>query len=76
MNEDYKWFEENYLELSKTYGDSFLVIKNKRVIGVYDSYGSGVSETRKTELLGTFIVQKCQANGEIFQCCIASMNFI
>lgn len=75
MNENYEWFLSQYDELSKTYGDSFIAIKNKQILSVYSSYAEAVRETQKTEPLGTFIVQECKKNGEMFQCRIASMNF-
>ena len=75
MNEDFKWFEDNYSELQSKYGNAFLAIKNKKVIGVYYSYGKGVRETQKNEELGTFIIQECNKNYIAYTCCIASMNF-
>ena len=75
MNEDFVWFKEHYEEFQKTYGNAFLVIKNKKVIGVYESYGQAVRETEKTEPIGTFIVQECSQSHAAYQCCIASMNF-
>ena len=75
MNENYAWFVEQYDQLSKTYGDSFIVIKDKAVLSSYSTYAEAVIETQKTEVLGTFIVQECKKNGEMFQCRIASMNF-
>lgn len=75
MNEDFAWFEQHYQEFQTTYGNAFLAIKNKQVIGVYDSYGEGIRETQKTEELGTFIVQECSKDCIAYSCCIASMNF-
>lgn len=75
MNENYAWFVEQYDQLSKTYGDSFIVIKDKTVLSSYSTYAEAVIETQKTEVLGTFIVQECKKSGEMFQCRIASMNF-
>ena len=59
MSEDFAWFKEHYADFQKKYGESFIAIKNKKILGVYDSYGNGVRETAKTEELGTFIVQEC-----------------
>ena len=73
--ENYEWFVSQYDELSRIYGDSFIVIKNKSVLNSYASYAEAVIETQKTEPLGTFIVQECRESGEMFQCRIASMNF-
>lgn len=76
MQEDFEWFEEHYEEFQNRYGDAFLAIKNKAIIGVYDSYGNGVRETQKTEPIGSFIIQECRKDKIAYSCCIASMNFI
>ena len=76
MTEDFEWFEAHYHEFQSVYGNAFLAIKNKQVIGVYGSYGDGVRETQKTEELGTFIVQECNKDYIAYTCCIASMNFL
>jgi len=75
MDENYEWFLQQYDSLRREYGNAFLAIKNQRVLSAYLSYSEAVHETAKTEQLGTFIVQECRANGEMYQCCIASMNF-
>ena len=59
MEDDYKWFLEKFEELYNEYGESYIVIKNKKVLGVYKTYAEGVRTTETTEKLGTFIVQKC-----------------
>lgn len=76
MLEDYYWFESVYGILRIIYGDSFLAIKDKKVLGAYSSYGEAVRETQKTEHLGTFIVQECLRSEEPAICRIASMNFV
>ncbi len=59
---DYKWFLENYKKLFEEYGDSYLAIKDQKVLGVYASYAEALHETEKTETIGSFIVQYC--NGD------------
>lgn len=76
MNEDFAWFKEHYPEFQKKYGNAFIVIKNKKVLGTYKSYAEGVRETEKTEDLGTFIVQECNPKCEAYHCYISSMNFL
>lgn len=56
---DFKWFQRNNMKLYAKYGDSYLAIKNKKVLGVFSSYTEGVKEIANTEKLGTFIVQHC-----------------
>ena len=75
MLEDFNWFQANYKSLQKEYGDCFIVIKNKSVIGTYETYAEAVYETKKVEIIGTFIVQECHSSGEIYHACIASTNF-
>lgn len=67
MSEDFAWFKEHYTDFQKKYGESFIAIKNKKILGVYDSYGNGVRETVKTEELGTFIVQECSPDYNVYQ---------
>ena len=55
MIKDFAWFKEHYADFQKKYGESFIAIKDKKILGIYDSYGNGVRETTKTEELGTFI---------------------
>ena len=75
MSEDFAWFKEHYSEFQKKYGKSFIAIKNKTVLGVYDTYGDGVRETLKTHEIGTFIIQECSPDDKAYQCSIASINF-
>ena len=76
QNEDYNWYLSNFRELSELYGNSFISIKNKTVIGVFDSYASAVAETSKTEEIGTFIVQQCGKTEAAYTNYISSFNFI
>ena len=75
MSEDFAWFKEHYVEFQNEYGNAFIAIKNKQILGVYESYAEGVKNTMKSEELGTFIVQECNPQHEAYHCCISSMNF-
>lgn len=59
---DFEWFISNYDSLYKQYGNSFLAIKDKTVLGSYKTYYDGVMQTLKTEKIGSFIVQQCSDN--------------
>lgn len=76
MHEDYKWFLDNYGDLYNQYGETFLAIKNKTVIGIYRTYAEGVKNTSRTEDIGTFIIQKCGKDDSSYTNYIASMNFM
>ena len=76
QDKDFKWFLDNYDELYKQYGNSFLTIKNCNVLGSYKTYAEGVRETLKNEEIGTFIVQKCDGTKDKNMNYIASMNVV
>lgn len=73
---DFRWYIDNFDMLFDVYGNSYIAIKNEKVLGSYSSYAEGVRETSKTEELGSFIVQKCGKDESAYTACIASMNFI
>lgn len=74
--EDYKWFLENYNILYQEYGECYLAIKNQKIIGVFDSYVSGVKEISQVEQLGTFIIQHCNGNESGYTNYIATVGLI
>lgn len=59
VRENARWFWEHYEELSATYGHKFIVIKDCKVIGVYESRQEALYETSKIAKMGTFAVQEC-----------------
>jgi hypothetical protein len=66
LEKEFKYFIENQNKLAKRYNNKYIVIKNKKVIGVYDSVVEAVQETSKNEPLGTFLVQKCTPGKESY----------
>ena len=67
MQNEYQWFLDNYSDLFRQYGTSFLAIKNKTVLGVYRSYAEGVRKTLLKEEAGTFIVQNATEMNQLIQ---------
>ena len=59
---DFEWFNENKVKLFQQYGNCFIVIKNKTVLGTYNNFADAVHQTEKTDEIGTFIVQECTLN--------------
>ncbi len=72
MKEDFNWFIDNYDQLFNEYGHKFLVIKDQKVLGSYNSPVEAINETSKTEQRGTFIVQECNGNESGYTNYIAS----
>ncbi|MBR3307252.1 MAG: hypothetical protein IKI75_08375 [Lachnospiraceae bacterium] len=73
---DFEWFLNNYIDLFAEYGDCFLAIKNKAVLGSYASYADALRATEKNEELGTFIIQHCNGDQSGYTNRISSMNFM
>lgn len=72
---DFEWFISNYDDLFRKYGRTYLSIKDKKVLGQYNSYADGVRTTARSEELGTFIVQLCDGTKTAYTNFIASVNF-
>ena len=70
---DFKWFVDNYQSLFDEYGHKFLAIKDKHVIGAYNSFMDAVESTHEEP--GTFIVQECNGNESAYTNYISSWNF-
>lgn len=76
QEKDYQWFLDNYDRLYKQYGQKYLAIKNKMIIGVYSSYADAVNNTKQTEELGSFIVQYCNGDDTAYTNRIYSLNLV
>ena len=62
LQEEFNFYLEHQGALAKKYGDTVIVIKDKTVIGVYNSEEEAIKETTRTHELGSFLVQKCSAD--------------
>lgn len=59
LGKEFKYYLDNQEDLVKKYDGKFLVIKNEKIIGVYDAEDTAYFETEKTQELGTFLIQFC-----------------
>lgn len=76
MNEDFGWFVDNYNSIFTQYGHKQIVVKDKKVIGVYDSIKEAIEKTCLTEEMGTFIVQECDGSESAYTNYISSWQLI
>ena len=60
LKPEFDYYRQHQAELVRQYNGKFIVIKNRSVLGAYDSQQRAVSETRKQHELGTFLVQKVE----------------
>ena len=70
--EDFNYFLKNYDEIYKQYGHTFVVIKNKNVIGVYNNVAEALKNTK--EPIGSYILQECNGKESGYTSYISSFN--
>lgn len=66
LEEEFQYYIEHQDELVEKYGGKVIVIKNREVIGEYDSDLEAINETTKQHELGTFLVQKCEPGSDSY----------
>ena len=60
LEKEFKYYLDNQDELVKKYNGKFIVIKNQKVIGDYNTELEAIKKTSQKEKLGTFLIQKCE----------------
>ena len=66
LGNEFKYYLENQDEFVKKYNGKIVVIKNNKVIGVFDTEIKAIDKTSEKEELGTFLVQKCESGTESY----------
>ena len=66
LEKEFKYYLEHQDELVKKFNGKFIVIKNREVIGVFDSELEAIEKTMEKHDLGTFLVQKCEPGSESY----------
>ena len=59
---DFQWFIDNYMSIYERYGECYVAIRNKKIIGIFDSFGDACCEMDKTSRPTDQIIQYC--NGD------------
>ncbi len=73
---DFTYFLEHYQEFYQKYGHKYIVIKNKNVLGTYDTEVNAIETTIQKYPLGTFIVQECNGDESGYTNYISSWQLI
>ena len=66
LQDEFEYYVKNQDEFVKDHSGKFIVIKDKKLIGVYDDELTAVKETSKSHKPGTFLVQKCEPGNESY----------
>lgn len=64
LDKEFQYYLEHQDEFAKKYNGKFIVIKDCKVIGIYDSEIKAIETTEKDHELGTFFVQKCETGDQ------------
>ena len=64
LKKEFDFYVKNHDELIKKYLNKFIVIKEQKIVGSYETLEEAVSEATKKYELGTFIIQKCNKDLE------------
>lgn len=60
LNDEFEYYLANQEELVKQYNGKVLVIKGKKVVGIYASEIEALQEAKKAHEPGSFLIQRCQ----------------
>jgi hypothetical protein len=66
LEREFDYFLENQDELVRKYRGKFVVIKDQKVLGAYDSEFEAIQQTAKTHEVGTFLVQPAEPGSESY----------
>ena len=62
LENEFSFYLEHQTELATQHEGKVLVIKDQKVIGVYNTEEAALTETEHGHKLGTFLIQKCSAD--------------
>jgi len=60
LEQEFQYYLDHQEEMLRQYNGKYIVIRDRTVIGSYDSELEAVQKTAETYELGTFLVQKCE----------------
>jgi len=66
LEKEFKYYIDHQAELVKKYNGKFIVVKDCKVIGAFDSELEAINTTSEQHELGTFLVQKCELGSESY----------
>jgi hypothetical protein len=62
QEKELQYFVDNQTELFKQFPNQYLVIKDQKVIGIYDNGIDAYFEAQQEHELGSFLIQFCSLN--------------
>ena len=66
LEKEFEYYLDHQDELVKEYNGKYIVIKNNKVIGAFNTEIEAIEKTAEKHELGTFLVQKCEPGVEAY----------
>lgn len=66
LQEQFNYYLDNQIDLVKKYNGKFIVIKDKSVVGVFDTEIDAYNDSVKKYEMGTFLIQECKPGEESY----------
>lgn len=66
LEEELDYYIKHQNELVKQYEGKYLVIKNKKIVGAYDSEIEAYNDAKNKFEVGTFLIQPCMPGSESY----------
>ena len=63
-DKNFEYFQMNRNELCKKYLNKYLIIKDEKVFGAYETFEEALNVAKDIEA-GTYIIQRCEKDEEI-----------
>lgn len=64
---DFDYFIENYQEIYKMYGHKFVAIRQKVILGVFNSVMDAINTLSFEYNVGTYIIQECNGDESAYR---------
>lgn len=64
---DFDFFIENYQHFYKQYGHKFLAIKDKEILGAYNSVTDAIGDLTPKYEVGSYIIQECTGDESAYR---------
>jgi len=66
LKKEFHYYLKHQDELVASHNGKYIVLKDQKVIGVYDTEAEAIEQTLKEHQLGSFLVQLCSPGNESY----------
>lgn len=66
LKDEFKYYLENQSFFVEKYNGKVIVLKDKKLLGVYENEETALHETKKSHEIGTFLIQRCSEGTDAY----------